>query len=293
MKIVEGYMPFLNYKTYYRIVGDRTDKPPLLLIHGGPGSTHNYMETLDIMSKTGRQVISYDQIGCGHSYVDHHLELWKLNTWMKELESLIDYLGLDEVHLLGQSWGGMLVIAYMIDKKPKHVKSIILSSTLPDAKLWAKEQHRLISFMSKEDQDAILTAETTHTYTAPAYLAANERFMRLHCAKITEDMPECVRRAKKSGEESYLTAWGPNEYDPTGTLSNFNYTSQLHSINVPTLIMSGSNDLCTPLIAKTMYDLIPNSKWHLFDGARHMCFVEQNDLYCRYLIQFLEDVERR
>ena len=76
-RIEEGYMPFLGHKTYYRIVGEGSrDRKPLLLLHGGPGSTHNYFEVLDCIAETGRQVISYDQIGCGNSYLDGHPELW-------------------------------------------------------------------------------------------------------------------------------------------------------------------------------------------------------------------------
>ena len=80
-------MPFLGHRTYYRIVGESTaGRAPLLLLHGGPGSTHNYFEVLDrIAGETGRQVISYDQIGCGNSYLDGHPELWTQETWINEL----------------------------------------------------------------------------------------------------------------------------------------------------------------------------------------------------------------
>ena len=127
-QITEGYMPFIGYQTYYRIVGEPSDKAPLLLLHGGPGSTHNYFEVLDCIADTGRQVISYDQIGCGNSYLDGHPELWTLQTWIDELIALRDYLHLDHVHILGQSWGAMQAIAYAIDNNPTGVKSMILSS---------------------------------------------------------------------------------------------------------------------------------------------------------------------
>ena len=82
-------MPFKGYTTYYRIAeGATCDKTPLLLLHGGPGSTHNYFELLDGLAETGRQVISYDQLGCGRSYVDGHPELWTLDNWLDELESM-------------------------------------------------------------------------------------------------------------------------------------------------------------------------------------------------------------
>lgn len=287
-KITEGYMPYLGYQTYYR-VADGGNKTPIILLHGGPGSTHNYFELLDRIADTGRKVIMYDQLGCGNSYLDGHPELWKPDTWIDELIALREYLHLDHVHLLGQSWGGMLELAYLIDRKPAGIQSIILSSTLSSSSLWAHEQHRLISFMSEEDQKAIAYAEKNNAWNDPAYLKANEHFMKLHCSNIKETDPECLRREKKSGSEAYLYAWGPNEYNPTGTLKDFEYTDRLDEINVPALIISGTNDLCTPLVAKTMYDHLNDARWELFDGARHMCFAEQTDHYCDVLSTWLNE----
>lgn len=295
MKITEGYMPYLGYQTYYRIVGECKDgKKPLLLLHGGPGSTHNYFEVLDALAETGRAVISYDQLGCGNSYVDGHPELWCQKTWDEELIQLRQHLGLDEVHLLGQSWGGMLAIEYLCDYAPEGITSVILSSTLSSASLWAHEQHRMIRFLSDEDQKAIQEAEATGHFDSPAYLAANDRFMLRHCAgEVTEDSPECLRRPKKSGSEAYLYGWGPNEYNPTGSLGNWEYTDKLDRITCPALIINGTNDLCTPLVAKTMYDRIPNAKWELFDGCRHMCFVEENKKYIQLLTRWMDETEKK
>lgn len=288
MKITTGKMPFMGHETYYRIVGDKTDNAPLLLIHGGPGSTHNYFEVLDSLAETTqRQVISYDQIGCGESFLDGHKELWNLKTWTDELIALRRNLHLDRVHLLGQSWGGMLIIAYMIDCKPQGVESIILSSTLPSSSLWGREQQRLISFMPEDEQRAIARAVETGDFNEPDYLKANDHYTVLHADEITDSTPECFRRKKRFGTESYIEAWGPNEYTPTGTLKDFEYTDRLHEITVPTLIISGTNDECTPLIAKTMYDRIPNARWELLDGARHMTFIDKTDDYKRLLEDFL------
>ena len=290
IKTTEGYMPFMGYRTYYRIVGDLNwEKSPVILLHGGPGSTHNYFELLDRVAQSGHAVISYDQLGCGLSYVDGHPELWTPQTWLDELCSLIAHLGLTSFHLLGQSWGGMLDIIYLIEKKARGVKSAILSSTLSSSALWASEQHRMIRFMSEADQRAIAEAEASGDYSAPAYIAANERFMLQHCAgAVTDESPECLRRPKKSGAEAYLYGWGPNEYTPTGSLGNYDYTARLGEIGVPCLIISGTDDLCTPLVAKTMYDGIPNARWELFAGARHMPFAEQTDRYCRLLEEWLD-----
>ncbi|WP_159723639.1 proline iminopeptidase [Enterococcus sp. CSURQ0835] len=291
MKIEEGYMPYLDYQTYYRIVGEATDnKKPLILLHGGPGSTHNYFEVLDEMAASGRQLIMYDQLGCGKSAVPSNPSLWTKETWVNELIALREHLGLDEVHLLGQSWGGMLELIYVCDYAPKGIKSMVLSSTLSSAKLWAQEQHRMIKFMSEEDQAAIQKAEATGNYDDPAYLAANDRYMVRHAAAVpTEESPEPLRRKKVAGTESYLAAWGPNEYSPMGTLKDYEYTAQLPEIKIPTLVTSGTNDLSTPLVAKTMYDGIPGAQWELFAHSRHMPFVEEKDKYIALLTKWLDE----
>ena len=280
----------MGYETFYRIVGRKTDKAPLLLIHGGPGSTHNYFEVLDSLADaTGRQIISYDQLGCGESFVEGHPELWTLTTWTDELVVLREHLGLGHVHLLGQSWGGMLIISYLIERRPEGIDSVILSSTLPSSSLWSHEQHRLISFMSKEEQQAIAHAVETGDFDYPPYVKANDHYTVLHADEITAASPECLTRPKRFGTESYLSAWGPNEYTPTGTLRDFDYTSRLHEISQPTLIISGTNDECTPLIAKTMYDRIPNARWELLDGARHMTFIDCTEKYKKLLADWLSD----
>lgn len=291
MKVEEGYMPYLGHQTYYRVVGERSgNKKPLILMHGGPGSTHNYFEVLDDMAVDGRQLIMYDQLGCGKSAVPSDPSLWTSETWVNELAALREHLGLDEVHLLGQSWGGMLEIIYACDYAPKGIKSMILSSTLSSASLWAQEQHRMIGFMSEEDQAAIAKAEETGVYDDPAYLAANDRFMVRHAAAVpTEDSPEPLRRKKVAGTESYITAWGPNEYSPTGTLQPYEYTDKLPTLDMPILITSGTNDLSTPLVAKTMFDAIPNAKWELFAYSRHMPFVEEREKYVKILQAWLEE----
>ena len=290
MKITEGYMPYAGHKTYYRIAGEASaEKKPLILCHGGPGSTHNYLEVLDrTAEEDGRQFIYYDQIGCGNSYLDGHPELWKSETWVNELIALREYLGITECHLLGQSWGGMLILDYICNYEHSGVKSLILSSTLPSSELWGREQARMIKELPPEMQEAIRKAQETGNYDDPEAKAADAEFMLRHCGgKIPEDAPECLRRPRKSGREAYVTAWGPNEYTPLGTLKDFNVIGQLGAIREPALVISGGNDMSTPYIAKTMADGIPNSRWELFEFARHMCFVEDLPRYSSLLNEWL------
>ena len=289
-KITEGMMPYLHYETYYRIVGEKNPKKaPLLLLHGGPGSTHNYFELLDdIADRDQRQIIMYDQLGCGKSFLEGRPELWTKETWVEELIELRKHLNLEEIHLLGQSWGGMLAIIYGSDYAPKGIKSMILSSTLPYNCIWESEQKRRIAYMGKEVQEAFRKAEETGNYEAPEYLSALKLFMERYCAgPFPEDSPECLKRKKIVGTEAYVSAWGPNEFTPTGSLRDYDYMEKLHHFSYPTMIFSGAEDLCSPYIAKLMYDAIPNAEWELFAHSRHMCFVDEPEKYKALLIDWL------
>ena len=290
MKLTEGYLPFRAGRTYYRIVGERRgDQAPLLLLHGGPGSTHNYFEVLDELSRrTGRMLVMYDQIGCGNSYIEGHPEYFDAPTWIEELIALRQALDLDRVHILGQSWGGIMALWYALDYHPEGVRSYVLSSTLPSAKLWGEEQHRRIGYMSPADRAAFDRALAAGDYGDLAYLAALDRFMARHCDPMTGPLPECLTRPKRTGTESYLVGWGPNEFTPTGTLSGFEVTDRLGELGTPCLITSGQRDLCSPYIAKTMYDRLPDCEWELFQYSGHMPFVEEPERYLQVLASWLD-----
>lgn len=287
----EGFIPFRKYQTYYRVVGEKTTNPPLILLHGGPGSTHNYFEMLDEIAETSqRQLIMYDQLGCGNSSIpDDKRDLYKASTWLDELENLITFLGLKEVHFLGQSWGGMLAIMYLCDRDASAVKSVVLSSTLSSTELWTRELHRLIKYLPSNEQEAIRQAEEQQDFKDLLYLRANAHFMKLYASDDPkESQVEVLKRPKKSGIEAYITAWGPNEYTPQGNLSDYEYTEKLSKIKIPALIMSGINDLSTPVVSKTMADALANSEWHLFAASRHMPFIEENKKYAEILTEWLK-----
>ena len=284
-------MDFKGFKTYYRTAGECVEgKKPLVLLHGGPGCSHNDMEVLDrLAEEDGRMLVYYDQIGCGKSQAPGHKELFNFKTWIEELEALRAHLSLDNVHLLGHSAGGMILIEYACTAAPKGVQSYILSSTLPSSRLWGDEQHRLIKYLPKEMQDAIAEADRTGIYEGDAFAAAEEEFMDRHCGPdITEDSPECVKNnGWDSGLEAYMEAWGPNEFTPLGNMVDFDRTDELCHIETPVLLTSGGNDMSTPLLNKTMYDRLPHAEWELFPNARHTIYVEETDRYIEILKAWL------
>ena len=166
----------------------------------------------------------YDQIGCGLPQCPIIPESIRLRPGCGTKE-LRERLHLDQIHLLGQSWGGMLAIMYLCDEMPAGIKSLILSSTLL-MPIMGQEQHRLISFMSKEDQEVIAQAEAANDFTGDAYQRVNARFMELHAAAASdENAPEYLWREKTLANWP-INVWGPNEFTPTGNLKDYDYTNK-------------------------------------------------------------------
>ena len=290
--IKELYIPFMGFKTYVRIVGEEyKNKLPLILLHGGPGSTHNSFELLDELSdKDKRCLIMYDQLGCGNSYVEGHAELWKAETWVNELDNLIEYLDLKEFHLLGHSWGGMLEIIYMNQgKHTKRVKTITLSSTLVSSKLWEDEAYKLINKLPNIYKNSIYKCLRENDFESPLYKKVmNYYYYSYVRPKYDNNTPECLLRKKPDASLVYNTTWGPCEYKPTGNLKDYDYIDRLINIKVPVYICSGEKDESTPLQNKVMKDNLPNCiKQVIFKDSRHMTYFECHDEYIKELIDFL------
>lgn len=147
--VTEGFVPFRGYRTGYRIVHDypdRQDTVPLLLVHGGPGSPwwRPRDDELRIMASAGRPLVFYDQLGCGRSDRPGDASLWTVELFLDELATVRKELGLDEVHLYGWSWGGMLVLEYLLTK-PRGVHGVVLVSAPHSLPLFAQEARRLIA----------------------------------------------------------------------------------------------------------------------------------------------------
>ena len=291
LKVVEGYMPFKGYKTWYRIVGENDlGRLPLLTIHGGPGNTHWYLRSLDELArKYHRQVIYYDQIGCGYSKAPSNPDMWSAELFEEELHELRRHLGLEHVHLLGQSWGGMLELQYATHR-PSGVASMVVASSPADMDLWLAEAIRLRSYLPREMEQALAQADVDGDYDRPEVKAASAEYYRRHVAAVPEDeRPEKWRKpfADPAGDEVYHTMQGMSEFVVTGKLSHWSVVDKLGDICIPTLVTSGTADECTPLIAKQIADGIPGAEWALLEGT-HMVHLERLEEYNATIEEFME-----
>lgn len=292
--VTEGRIPFKGYSTWYRIAGEAeaAGKLPLLALHGGPGACHDYLLSLDAMTATGRRVIYYDQLGCGLSSLpESKPDWWTVDLFCEEIDAVRAALGLERIHLLGQSWGGMLAMEYMI-RQPRGIASLTIASSPASMIQWVSEANRLRAKLPADVQATLTLHEQNDTTGHPDYIAATQKFYDLHVCRVPQ--PDYVQRSfAKLGEnpEVYNTMNGPNEFHVVGTLKNWDIIEQLPKINAPTLVTSGKYDEATPLISGTVYTGIPGARWVTFDNSSHMAHVEEAERYMQVLGAWLSENE--
>jgi L-proline amide hydrolase len=290
--VTEGVIPFREYETWYRVSGNLSSiLTPLVVVHGGPGCSHDYLLALAEIAHSGRPVIHYDQMGGGRSthVPGEGPEFWTVDLFLSELDNLLQFFGIAErYYLLGQSWGGMLGAEHAI-RRPRGLRALIISNSPASMELWASAAKILRSEMPKELGDALDRHEADGTTNDPEYLAASQAYYDLHVCRVVPNPPELVRTFEMMNEDSmvYNTMNGPNEFFCVGTLRDWTVVDQVQFIQVPTLLLSGRHDEATPATVEPFFDRIPEVRWEIFENSSHMPFVEEPERYRTVVEEFL------
>jgi len=289
---VEARIPFHGFETWTRVVGAGEDEGrlPVLCLHGGPGATHWYLEPLEALAGTGRRAVFYDQLGCGASSQPHDPSLWTVELFVDEVDAVRRALGLERVHLFGNSWGGMLAMEVALTQ-PEWLASLVLASSPASIPQWVEETGRLRAQLPEDVQATLTRHEEAGTTDSPEYEEACLVFYRRHVCRL-DPWPECVTRTfAELSHEVYETMNGPSEFHVTGTLREWSVVARLGEIRMPALVVSGEHDEATPAISRTVHEGIPGSELVILDGCSHMAHVEQPERYVALLDHFLSRVE--
>ena len=291
-----GIAPFGEWQTWYRVTGDLSSPmTPLVVVHGGPGCTHDYVLALAELARSGRPVIHYDQIGAGRST---HLperggDFWTVDLFLRELDNLLEHLGVkDRYHLLGQSWGGMLGAEHAL-RRPAGLRSLVISNSPASMELWVKGATRLRSKLPADVRDALDRHEADGTIDDPAYVAATRVFYDHHVCRVVPNPPEVVATDALRDQDPtvYHTMNGPNEFFCVGTLRSWSVVDEVRSVVAPTLIISGAFDEATPEAVQPFADNIPGARWEILGNSSHMPFVEEPGAYLAMVEGFLAEHE--
>jgi len=292
----EGAISYRGHDLAYRMVGEGEAEGtlPLLALHGGPGASYDYLQPLENLTLSGRRVIFYDQLGSGRSDHPDDSSLWTVDYYVAEVEGVREALGLERVHLLGHSWGGMLGMEYALTQ-PDGLESLTIASSPASAHLWVSEANRLLSELPGDVHDTIRQHEEAGTIDSPEFQAASLQFYQRHVCRLNPWPPYVTRSFDFMAEypQVYNAMQGHSEFVITGSLKDWDVTSRLNEIAVPVLITSGRFDEATPSVAGAVHSAIDGSQWVLFESSAHMAHAEETERYMQVLSDFLDRVERK
>lgn len=284
----QGYVDVTGGKVWYRIVGNG-DATPLLVLHGGPGFPHYYLKPLALLSDE-RRVVFYDQLGAGKSVVESDTALWTVDRFVEELGQVRAALGLEEVHILGQSWGTMLAMEYMMTN-PSGVKSVIMSSPAISIPRWLADTESLATTLPDSLQTVIRNAEASGSFDDPGYQRAVMAFYERYVARRLPWSADLDSSVAQLNLDTYIYMWGPSEFTATGTLKNYDSTENLSKLNVPVLFVTGEYDEATPATVAFYQSLVPGSELAVIKGAAHLTMQDEPGENVRVVREFLHRVE--
>ncbi len=290
----EGGVPFQGHTTWYRVVERQEDaaRPPLLCLHGGPGIPHDYLLPLEGIATTGRQVIFYDQLGCGRSSRPTGFP-WSVQVFVEEIDAIRAALGLERVHLYGHSWGGLLALSYALTR-PAGLASLTLASSAASIQQLLDHQLALVEEIEPGARERLLALTGAERTDDPYYQRIVEELFERRMTRI-HPWPEYLTRAfQDMGGEVYASMWGTaGQFSATGTLRDFDVSDRLSEIAAPTLAIHGEDDYVVPELGQTLAAGLADARLVVVDDAGHLPFIDQTDLYLETISAFLDEVDHR
>jgi proline-specific peptidase len=295
-RVEEGHVPFRGGRTWYRSVAAASEddgRLPLLCLHGGPGANWLHLKPYEALADE-RRVVFYDQIGSGNSGLEepHEASIWQPELFVEEVGAVREALGLERVHVLGHSWGGMLGMQYA-SEQPDGLVSLVVESSPPSVPGWMEELKRLRAELPPEVAETLDRHEEADTLDDPEYEEAAMVFYKRHVCR-TDPWPdwlvECFG-ALEANPEVYHAMNGPNEFHVIGTLRDWDITPRLGRIQVPTLVFSGRHDEVTPAVTEAAHRAIPGSEYVVMEESSHMAQAEQPEETLALVSDFLARAE--
>ncbi len=282
----EGFIEGPGGRTWYGVAGEGKPGIPLLILHGGPGAPHDYLEPLEALSDE-RPVVFYDQLGCGNSEIPEGMSFYTVEYFVEELGRVRSALSLTRVHILGQSWGAMLAAEYVGGAYPDGVASLILSAPCLSSPRFIADQRKYLLNFPEDIQKVIEASEASGDYSSPAYQDAVMAYYGKHVCRL-DPWPECMKRTTaKFGQEVYNHMWGPSEFTMTGTLKDLDLTADLAALRLPVLLTAGEFDEATPAAVQGFASLIPDSEVLTLKNTSHMHHLENPEEYLKAVREFL------
>lgn len=287
-----GYFEgFEGLKTYYEIHGQITQSSTVIVaIHGGPGFTHHHLSNISKVAKKNITVILYDQIGCGKSskLTDHNK--YSVDLFVNELKGLLEFLKLDNVVLLGHSWGSVVAFEYYL-RFSRRVQGIIFSSPVIDTRIWEHEAKKLVKQLPLWASTVLLSKAKNEIDYYNIFQMAYDEYIFRHICRARPYPEELIKSESQMDIYAYKRLWGDTEIEVTGTLKGYTMLDRISAINCPVLFLRGEYDEVTMPQIEPAIKLVSQSKFYEFKKCSHSSNLESEVEYNDVLLKFLRELD--
>jgi proline iminopeptidase len=293
IKLVSINTPKGKFRVWTKKFGE-SPRVKILLLHGGPAMTHEYMECFEsFFPKEGFEMYEYDQLGSYYSDQPNNDDLWKTERFVEEVEQVRQALGMnkDNFYILGNSWGGILGMEYAL-KYQQNMKGLIISNMMASIPDYEKYNLVLRSQMRKTLVDSMEVFEKKGDLKNPVYTdLVTKEYYNLHICRLPE-WPDGVNRAfKHLNEHVYVLMQGPSEFKVGGRLLTWDIKSQLKNITVPTLAIGAKYDTMDPKAMEDISKSVAKGRFLFCPNGSHLCFWDDQKNYFTGVNQFIHDVD--
>jgi len=296
VKMIPITTPKGTFKVWTKRVGN-SPAMKVLLLHGGPGATHEYLEAFDsYFPASGIEYYYYDQLGSAFSDQPDDDSLWDLPRFVEEVEQVRSALRLDRdsFFLLGQSWGGILAIEYAL-KYQQHLKGLVVSNMMASIPAYNEYAHKvLMPAMDPKVLAEVQRIEKAGQYSSPRYMELLvPNFYAQHILRMPPDQwPDPVNRAfKRLNEKIYVQMQGPSEMGASGKLAGWDRTADLGRIAVPTLVIGARYDTMDPAHMAKMAGQVKKGRYLFCANGSHLAMYDDQKAYFDGLTAFVHDVD--
>ncbi len=278
-----------RYKVWTKKQGSGSMK--VLLLHGGPGFSHEYLEAFEsFLPQAGIEMYYYDQLGCNNSDQPEDSSLWTLPRYASEVEEVRSALGLEKFVLYGHSWGGILAIEYAL-QHPEHLSGLVISNMTAGVKSYLKRTAALKQQLPPATLARLTALEAKEDYDSPEYqkIMMEDLYPKVLCR--INPWPEPVSRCfRHVNDKIYNIMQGKSEFLVTGNLKTWERWDRLHEIKVKALTIGAQHDEMDPEDMRKMAGLMQNASYAHCPNGSHLCMWDDQKVYFKQLLEFLRSV---
>lgn len=294
VRMIPIQTPKGTFKVWTKRFGNNP-KIKILLLHGGPAMTHEYMECFEtFFQREGFEFYEYDQLGSYYSDQPTDTTLWTNERFVEEVEQVRMAIGADasNFYILGNSWGGILGMEYAL-KYQKNLKGLLISNMVASAPEYGKYADEVLAKqMDPQILKEIRAIEAKKDFANPRYMELLiPNFYHEHICRLQE-WPDALNRSlKHANGVIYTQMQGPSEFGIGGSLAKWDIKNRLKEISVPTLMIGGKYDTMDPKAMEAQSKMVQKGSYLYCPNGSHLSMWDDQKVYMKGVIDFIHKVD--